>query len=263
MVSYHRSAASASPKSVVAKPRLLELNINQIRRDGQTQGRASLNLEVIREYTELIGMGAEFPPVRAWFDGCTYWLTDGFHRLAALDEVGSPRVIAEVHQGSLSDAQWDSYGCNAVHGLRRNRSDLEAIIKRALEHPKGHQLSNAQVAKHLHVPEATLRRWRKQLSSSCDEDNRLAVRGGITYLIDTAKIGKSSPSSRSENRSKTRLKESLIEMKSHASPQALRVLNIVGNWVFGGATASSSLQAIERLLDHHEEDLVVAANSRR
>lgn len=228
------------------------IDIDKIRRDGRTQGRVSLNVEVVREYALLLETGVDLPPVRIWFDGEFYWLTDGFHRVAAAEQVGSTKITAEVLRGNLTDAQWDSYGSNTNHGLRRSKADLEAVIGEALAHPNARQLSNCQIARHLCVPEATLRRWRKRASSPCDEDARIALRNGTTYTIKTGNIGRSSHPPRVISRSRTGLREGLAEMKSRASPQAQRMLNAISNWVFAGSTTSDCLSAIENVLHSSE-----------
>src|SRR5215469_6938975 len=132
---------------------LLVLSLDLIRRDGNTQSRVSVDQSVVREYAEKMKTGVEFPPVRTWFDGTNYWLSDGFQRVAAAELVGLVELKSEVHFGRLQDAQWDSYSANMAHGLRRSRSDIKAIIQNALAHPIGRQLSNSQIARHVGVPE--------------------------------------------------------------------------------------------------------------
>jgi hypothetical protein len=83
------------------------------------QGRAGSNGSIIAEYAKLMRMGVVFPPVRTWFDGDSYWLSDGFQRIAATELVGFREVAAEVFLGTVEDARWDSYAANSVHGLRR------------------------------------------------------------------------------------------------------------------------------------------------
>lgn len=223
------------------------LQISAIQRNAGTQGRLSLNLDVVDEYAALMMAGVEFPPVRTLFDGDVYYLTDGFHRLAAVEKLRRNEILAEVFEGTLSDALWDSCGANATHGLRRSRPDIEAIIRRALTHPNRLALSNNQIATHLGIPEATLRRWRKRLSSPSD-DNRVATRNGTTYTIDTKQIGRHSTPRSSNIRPKSIVKRSLSDMKAQASPEARRLLNILANWLLGRATDSACLLAIEKLL---------------
>lgn len=225
-----------------------DLQIDRIRRDGRTQSRLKLDQNIIRDYAELMRIGARFPPINVWFDGASYWVSDGFHRIAAAEECRRRTISAKVFRGDLSDAQWSSYASNAAHGLRRTKADIEAIIANALDHPSARRLSTNQIAKHIGVPEATLRRWRKRLSSSGDEDCRVAVRGLNAYTIHVERIGKTTPVTRRCSKSKNALKENLNEMRASASPNARRVLNIIGNWIFCGTTASDCLSALESIL---------------
>jgi hypothetical protein len=225
------------------------LPVASIRKDGQTQHRIETNSGLIAEYAELMLDGAVFPPLRVWWDGSDYWLSDGFQRLAAAESLGAPEIEAEVRHGSLLDAQWDSYSANAVHGARRTAAETRNIIQLALLHPNAKALTNVQIAKALHLPETTVRRWRNKLSSPRGEDSlRTVTRGGTTYQLSTAKLGKKrgvrQPGARRD------LKAELAEMKSNGSPTARRLLNIVGNWVSGAATPADCLTAIERFVGY-------------
>lgn len=59
-----------------------------LRRDGGTQPRAAINLDVACEYGDAMKSGAKFPPVVAFYDGTDYWLADGFHRVEGAFSVG-------------------------------------------------------------------------------------------------------------------------------------------------------------------------------
>lgn len=185
--------------------------------------------------------------MKAWFDGRDYWLTDGFHRVAAWRKCGMKTIRAVVFHGALADAQWDSYSSNRDHGLRRNQHDIDQVIKRALLHPAAITLSNVQIAKHLGVPEATLRRWRKRLAPSHSAESRVAVRGNSTYLVRLGNIGKTrGPQHRRP--SVKMLQDGIEEMHASATPDTSRLINIVRNWLTGRSTPSDCLQAIEAFL---------------
>jgi adenylylsulfate kinase len=227
---------------------LNELNLHLIRLDGGTQNRIALCEEIVAEYADMMKAGAEFPPIRVWFDGSNYWLVDGFHRLAAAKRSGLAALPAQALSGTLEEAQWDSYSANAIHGLRRTPADIESVVTRALNHPLRRALSNNQIARHLHLPEATLRRWKKRLSSSLDEDaTRVAVRNGKTYSIHTERIGRHQTNDLPA-RSRTALKEDLENLKTDAAPDARRVINIFTHWTRGTADARSVVSAIERVV---------------
>jgi hypothetical protein len=191
--------------------------------------------------------GVPFPPVRVWFDGTTYWLSDGFHRIAACELIGVRQVASTIHQGTLAEAQWDSYRANSEHGLRHTSRDIRSIIRAALGHANAQLLSNVQISKHLNVPEATVRRWRTRLSSSRDEDGvRLVSRKGSSYSMNTSKIGRSG--TRPRIHSGKELHRQIDELKAHSSSNARRLLNIINNWICGLSEARACLNAIESII---------------
>jgi hypothetical protein len=237
------SISQTTPQTVIV------LELHQIRCDGGTQGRAALNQSVIAEYAELMLARAEFPPVRTWFDGESYWLADGFQRLAAAQSTGSSEIRAEVFYGSLEDARWDSYAANALHGLRRTRADIEVVVTQALRHPNGVRLSNREIARHLNLPETTLRRWRKTSSAPRGADaSCTAVRNGKTYSISTTKIGKAVLEQARQSKSWNRLHLDLHSMKELASPGARELLTQIELWVNGQSSLTVCLEGIEEMV---------------
>jgi transposase-like protein len=221
--------------------------ISSIRKDGETQHRTATDLALVSTYSDLLQEGTVFPPITVWWDGSYYWLTDGFHRIAAASRAGFTEIMAEVKTGSLADAQWDSYSANYCHGLRWSAPEVQRVIELALAHPNASQRSNVEIAKHLHISENTVRRWRKKLTSPYGEDEtRIVTRGCSTYPIATKRIGRS----RSARRFKSRqdIRQDLNMMKDKGSPRAQRLLVIIGNWALGCSTPMECLDAIERLV---------------
>ena len=184
-----RRAFRPAAGAVASNVRLRRLRIAQIRRDGDTQSRVVVDPRAVKEYAVLMQAGVEFPPVRVWFDGSAYWLADGFQRVAAAESIGRKSFPAEIHDGTLREAQWDSYGANSTHGARRTKPDTELAIRRALSHPNATHLSNVAIAKHLGMAEATVRRWRRRSSSDDEDGVRVANRHGREYTIRTTLIG--------------------------------------------------------------------------
>ncbi len=129
---------------------VISLDIARINACSETQTRVSRSPGVVEDYAELMRSGTQFPPVRTWFDGAHYWLTDGFQRIEAAKHAQLQSFDCEVHFGSLEDALWDSFSVNATNGLRRTNEDIKAIVGRALSHPRALRLSTNQLAKHGH-----------------------------------------------------------------------------------------------------------------
>jgi len=225
---------------------IMKLEIRRIRKDGGTQGRIVIDEAIVKEYATLMKVGVVFPPIRTWFDGKDYWLSDGYQRVAAAESAGLAKIDAEILRGSLQDAQWDSYAANSSHGLRRTRADIELTMSRALDHPMGSQLSGREIARHLNIPETTLRRWQKSRSAPNGADtSRIAVRGGKTYSIETANIKKAAEKRRKHSRSPEDLRGEFNQLREMASPEARLLLVILGTWLFDGSPGTVCLDRIE------------------
>ena len=77
-------------------------------------------------------------------------------------------IAANVRQGTLQDAQWESYSVNAGHGLKRSNADKERQVRNALRHPKAQGMSNVQIAKHVGVDDKTVRRYRTEMEAASE-----------------------------------------------------------------------------------------------
>lgn len=128
------------------------LPLSVIRLDGGTQPRAELNTEHINDLAEILLDGSVFKdPIIVFYDGSTYWLADGFHRVHASLQAELTTIDAEVRQGTQEDAIEHSCGVNAYHGLKRKHGDIERAIKRLRELPKWKNKTHQEIADHIHV----------------------------------------------------------------------------------------------------------------
>lgn len=138
----------------------VELPLSKIQRDGGTQPRSGTEDVVVKDYAEAMSEGAKFPPLRVFFDGVKYWLTDGFHRYEAAERIGFKTYACEIVQGTMEDAQWDSYGANKAHGLRRSNLEKQRAVEKALKHPSAKDKSTREIAEHCGVSHMTVQRYR-------------------------------------------------------------------------------------------------------
>ncbi|MBW4598988.1 MAG: ParB/RepB/Spo0J family partition protein [Calothrix sp. FI2-JRJ7] len=162
----------------------IEISIHHIRRDGGTQPRAELDENHIEDLVLALGDGASFDPILLYFDGSNYWLTDGFHRLAATTRRGLDKIKAEIRQGTQQDAIWHSFAVNQHHALKRSNADKQRAIIGALKHPYGHLKSNKEIARHCGVADITITDWRRKLEQSGEIEKsevKEVTRGGQSY----------------------------------------------------------------------------------
>ena len=101
----------------------------------------------MRDYTESMRDGDEFPSMQTVFDGSTHWLVDGFHRYFAYMALGSKLVSVEYKPGTQREAQVIAMGVNGNHGLQRNNATKRRVVEAALIHEDTKDLSNLQIAK--------------------------------------------------------------------------------------------------------------------
>ena len=127
------------------------LTLDSIRIDGGTQARVALNQDTVAEYADIVRDGADLPPVVVFFDGTTYWLADGFHRLFGYKAADRAALPCDIRAGTQRDAILFACGANSAHGLRRTNADKRKAVTMLLADPESAKLSNRDVAKHCGV----------------------------------------------------------------------------------------------------------------
>lgn len=123
------------------------LKFSQIRIDGGTQMRVSINQDKVAEYADKMREDAVFPPIKVMFDGTVYWLYDGFHRYFAAQSAGFNAIQVEYKPGTMEDAQDYALGANDDHGLPRSIEDKRKAVETALEMERHKDKSDREIAK--------------------------------------------------------------------------------------------------------------------
>jgi FtsZ-binding cell division protein ZapB len=127
------------------------MNIGALVMDERLQSRTEINEDTVSDYAEAILGGADFPPVLVYFDGISYYLTDGYHRLLAHKRAEKVSILCSVVQGTLRDAVFHSTGVNTDHGMRRTYADKRKAVMTLLDDFEWEGMGNGQIAKHCHV----------------------------------------------------------------------------------------------------------------
>lgn len=138
----------------------------KIRIDCGTQARLGMNEEIIAEYAQAMERGEVFPAILVFFDeeNDEFILADGWHRYHAhMRAKPNDPILAEQRLGTIEDAQWASIAANKSHGLQRSNADKRNATKLALLHPKGCELSDRQIAKHVGVHHDTVGSIRREM----------------------------------------------------------------------------------------------------
>lgn len=172
---------------------LKKLQLDQIRIDGGTQQRASINEATVAEYAESIAAGDVFPAPIVFFDGTDHWLAGGFHRWHAYRAAGIDSVDVDVRAGSRRDAVLFSVGDNADHGLRRTGDDKRKAVTALLTDEEWGKWSDREIARQCRVHNSFVSRLRGELSlsDSCTAQiERTYVKNGTVGTMSTGNIGK-------------------------------------------------------------------------
>lgn len=118
-----------------------------IRIDGNTQQRDSIDPHWVHEMVDNMKNDVEYPPLQVRYDGVHYWLSDGFHRYHAYTQLGVKSIEVAYLPGTQFDAQIDSYSANHNHGKPRSRADKVKAVQNALANPQLQDKSDAEIGR--------------------------------------------------------------------------------------------------------------------
>lgn len=169
------------------------VKISDIKIDGGTQPRESIDESLVAEYAEAMAGGAKFPPVVVFNDGVKHWLADGFHRTHAARRAELSEIAAEVHNGTKRDAILYSVGANAAHGQRRTNADKRKAVMTLLNDEEWAKWSDREIARRCAVSDRFVNGLRpKDTANSSQSGSRTYIhpKTGKPTTMDTAKIGK-------------------------------------------------------------------------
>ncbi len=171
------------------------VDLSLINLDESVQSRTGFDQQTITKYIEAWDKDDKFPPVDLYFDGQTYWVGDGFHRIQSRLEanVRGNKIEAIIHSGDRRDAILHSVGANSKHGLRRTNEDKRHAVEILLRDPEWSQWSNREIARQADVSEFLVRSTRKaNRDLNADETTeRLVERNGKIFRQKIGNIGKS------------------------------------------------------------------------
>ena len=138
--------------------------LNKIRLDGGTQPRKEIDEPLVQHYTEVLLEGKDqFPPIELWFDGKSYWPSDGFHRFHAHKRAGFLDIEAVVNQGTKRDAFLACLRANGKHGKPRTPEERRYVVQMALEDIELGEKTDVEIALICDVSSMTVGRVRKAM----------------------------------------------------------------------------------------------------
>ena len=168
-----------------------QLPLSAIQADPRAQAREERDPTTIDDYREKLQEGVTFPPLVVFYDGETYWLADGFHRLAAAQAASLETFACEVREGGLRDAILHAVGANAAHGLRRKNSDKRRAVMTLLQDPEWRAWSDHKIAQICGVSQPFVSKLRPVDTENVISMDRTFVhpKTGRPTTMKTARIG--------------------------------------------------------------------------
>jgi len=121
------SDCSSTEKYAGMDYNVLQVKLVDVTAANDLQPRAHIKSHVVDEYAEAMKRGEHFPPIVVFNDGTTNWLADGYHRYRAAKKAGLDQITAEFRRGSKNDALRFALSASATHGLRRSRTEEQAV----------------------------------------------------------------------------------------------------------------------------------------
>ncbi|MGL4855254.1 MAG: hypothetical protein ACRC37_08405, partial [Lentisphaeria bacterium] len=162
--------------------------------------RVKLDQVAIDEYVELLERALEsengyhWPfkdPVEVYNDGENFYLVDGYHRVAAVEQVAGKsgefsqllvKIPVKIQNGSYREAILAACKANCTHGVRRTQADKRRSVMMLLNDSEWSLWSDRQIARECNVSNRFVSNVRKELEEQgvIEERDQVIYRQGGT-----------------------------------------------------------------------------------
>jgi hypothetical protein len=174
----------------------IRLNPDELDTESGTQPRVALDPAVVEAYAEHLAVdpNLDLPAVDAVVDDSgTYWLWDGFHRVAAYRMAKREHILVRVTNGAQRDAVLLSLGANATHGQPRTHADKLHVLGIILKDPEWSRWATHEIHKRTGLTRRFIEEHRNGLTSArapvADRKRTYKTKHGTTSTMDTSRIG--------------------------------------------------------------------------
>lgn len=148
-------------------PQITTVVIAQLCRAPEFQIRRKLCPRTVSRYAAVIKSGKQLPPLQVALVDKVPCLVDGYHRAAALEELGYSNAEAIITETSRDQAQWMAAKANMEHGLPLTSREIREAFRvyiRTEQHRKGRGKlkSYREIGQELGRSHNTIRNWMEQ-----------------------------------------------------------------------------------------------------
>ncbi|MGB8698880.1 MAG: hypothetical protein WCD18_05635 [Thermosynechococcaceae cyanobacterium] len=123
------------------------LDITSITADPDIQPRIHLDQSRVIQYAQILLSGVDLEPVVTFFDEHVYWLSDGFHRVAAYIHADRTQIPSEIRHGTRRDAILYGIERNAMHGLLLSLEERKNAARKLLMDNEWRLWSNRKIGR--------------------------------------------------------------------------------------------------------------------
>jgi hypothetical protein len=185
------------------------LKIKEIRLDGQTQCRKSIDPKWVKDYAENMKEGYKYPNPVVFFDGKVHWLADGFHRLSAHKSNGATEIEVDVKDGTVREARLYAIRENNRHGKNMSFDEKRNNIIMMLKDEEWGKWSDERIAKEVSTSKMSVFRMRKKLRQA----GEIEPKKSTSYIKNgkevTRPVGsKENPENNTENKEENKEEKS-------------------------------------------------------
>lgn len=203
----------------MTETKTIQLAIELIVVDPEIQPRAlGVSEKTVTEYAAAMAQGAVFPAIDV-FDNETYWLADGFQRVAAAKKIGRSTILANMHVGSRREAILFAVRANDSHGLRRTTKDKQRAIEMLLQDPEWGMRSSSWIAEACGVSDQMVRYRRKALGKTIARPVR----------TDGRLHGAQPPRPKKAVKASTRTEDAVKELAKSREEQILQLVHMTAD----------------------------------
>ena len=144
------------------------VQVSDIIKEPSWQVREKLTISRVRAYRTTYNSGAEMPPVKLADVRGALYLVDGWHRMAAQEDLGRKEVEASIVKMTKPEAIWAAAAANLTHGEAYRKDErrraFSVFIETKQHSKRGKLLSYREMAAAFggNPSHVTLRNWIKQ-----------------------------------------------------------------------------------------------------
>lgn len=156
--------------------------LSKVVKDPNIFPRGKVDQDAVIRYRDAYELNETLPPII--LEKNTYRLLDGWHRVAALEEIGAEKVSVEFHEVPLGVAPLlYAAGLSSRHGVILSNREKSEIAKRI--YGADDETPIPTISQQLAVSERTVYNWLDDLikAKSDQEKHKSAIRQGAVALI--------------------------------------------------------------------------------